>query len=90
MGLTAEARGAVAVLEGWTQIGGQLLNPSGGLKAKGHPVGATGVSMHVLTARQLCGDMPAPIQISNAQLGGVFNMGGAAVANYVSVLERLR
>jgi acetyl-CoA C-acetyltransferase len=46
--------------------------------------------MHVLTARQLCGDMPAPIQISNAQLGGVFNMGGAAVANYVSVLERLR
>jgi acetyl-CoA C-acetyltransferase len=53
MGLTAEARGAVAVLEGWTQIGGQLLNPSGGLKAKGHPVGATGVSMHVLTARQL-------------------------------------
>ena len=91
MGLTAEGRGAVAALEGWTQIDGQLpVNPSGGLKAKGHPIGATGVSMHVLSARQLCGDMPAPIQISNAQLGGVFNMGGAAVANYVSVLERLR
>lgn len=91
MGLTAEGRGAVAALEGWTQIDGRLpVNPSGGLKAKGHPIGATGVSMHVLTARQLCGDMPPPIQISNAQLGGVFNMGGAAVANYVSVLERLR
>ncbi|MBV9238686.1 MAG: thiolase domain-containing protein, partial [Xanthobacteraceae bacterium] len=91
MGLTAEGRGAVAALEGWTQIDGRLpVNPSGGLKAKGHPIGATGVSMHVLSARQLCGDMPAPIQINGAQLGGVFNMGGAAVANYVSVLERLR
>jgi acetyl-CoA C-acetyltransferase len=91
MGLTTEGRGAVAALEGWTQIDGRLpVNPSGGLKAKGHPIGATGVSMHVLSARQLCGDMPAPIQINNPQLGGVFNMGGAAVANYVSVLERLR
>jgi acetyl-CoA C-acetyltransferase len=60
MGLTAEGCGAVAALEGWTQIDGRLpVNPSGGLKAKGHP-------------------------------SGVFNMGGAAVANYVSVLERLR
>jgi acetyl-CoA C-acetyltransferase len=91
MGLTAEGCGAAAALEGWTQIDGRLpVNPSGGLKAKGHPIGATGASVHVLTARQLCGDMPPPIQISNAQLGGVFNMGGAAVANYVSVLERLR
>ena len=91
MGLTAEGRGAVAALEAmdanrWTTSGQSL----GGAKTKGHPIGATGVSMHVLTARQLCGDMPPPIQISNAQLGGVFNMGGAAVANYVSVLERLR
>jgi acetyl-CoA C-acetyltransferase len=91
MGLTPEGRGAVAALEGWTQIDGRLpVNPSGGLKAKGHPIGATGVSMHVLSARQLCGDMPAPIRINNPRLGGVFNMGGAAVANYVSVLERLR
>ncbi len=91
MGLTPEGRGAAAALEGWTQIDGRFpVNPSGGLKAKGHPIGATGVSMHVLSARQLFGDMPAPIQISNPRLGGVFNMGGAAVANYVSVLERLR
>jgi acetyl-CoA C-acetyltransferase len=71
-------------------MGGKLpVNPSGGLKAKGHPIGATGVSMHAMTAMQLCGEA-GDIQVRNAKLGGVFNMGGAAVANYVSVLERLR
>ena len=44
-------------MEGWTQKDGKLpVNPSGGLKAKGHPIGATGVSMHVLTAMQLAGE----------------------------------
>jgi acetyl-CoA C-acetyltransferase len=57
------------------------------LKAKGHPIGATGVSMHVLAAMQLVGEADA-MQVPGAQLGGVFNMGGAAVASYVSVLER--
>ncbi|MBV9051054.1 MAG: thiolase domain-containing protein, partial [Hyphomicrobiales bacterium] len=61
----------------------------GGLKAKGHPVGATGVSMHVITAMQLAGEAGG-MQVKDAELGGIFNMGGAAVANYVSVLERLR
>jgi len=90
MGLTPEGRGSDAVKEGWTEVGGKLpVNASGGLKAKGHPIGATGVSMHVLAAMQLCGQMPEPIQIANARLGGVFNMGGAAVANYVSILERI-
>ena len=65
------------------------MNPSGGLKAKGHPIGATGVSMHALTAMQLCGDA-GEMQLANPQLGGIFNMGGAAVANYVSVLERIK
>jgi acetyl-CoA C-acetyltransferase len=91
MGLVPEGQGARAIEEGWTQIGGRLpVNASGGLKAKGHPIGATGVSMHVLSAMQLCGEMPAPIQVQNATLGGVFNMGGAAVANYASVLERIK
>jgi acetyl-CoA C-acetyltransferase len=90
MGLTKPGEGARAIKEGWTQMGGKLpVNPSGGLKAKGHPIGATGVSMHVLTAMQLCGDA-GDIQVKDAKLGGIFNMGGAAVANYVSVLERLR
>jgi acetyl-CoA C-acetyltransferase len=78
------------VLEGWTQKDGRLpVNPSGGLKAKGHPIGATGVSMHALTAMQLTGSA-GEMQIDGARLGGIFNMGGAAVANYVSILEPLR
>jgi len=90
MGLVPEGQGARAVAEGLTQKDGRLpVNPSGGLKAKGHPIGATGVSMHALAAMQLtasAGDM----QVKNARLAGIFNMGGAAVANYVSVLERIK
>jgi acetyl-CoA C-acetyltransferase len=90
MGLTPRGRGAQAALEGWTQKDGRLpVNPSGGLKAKGHPIGATGVSMHVLAAMQLTGAADA-MQVKDAALGGLFNMGGAAVANYVSILEPLR
>ncbi|MBC7580580.1 MAG: acetyl-CoA acetyltransferase [Tardiphaga sp.] len=88
MGLTPRGQGARAIKEGWTQKDGKLpVNPSGGLKAKGHPIGATGVSMHVLSAMQLLGQAPEGMQIKNAKLAGIFNMGGAAVANYVSVLE---
>jgi acetyl-CoA C-acetyltransferase len=90
MGLVPEGRGAKVILEGWTQKDGKLpVNPSGGLKSKGHPIGATGVSMHALTAMQLCGEA-GDMQIPAATLGGIFNMGGAAVANYVSVLERVK
>ncbi len=90
MGLTPEGQGARAIKEGWTQKDGKLpINPSGGLKAKGHPIGATGVSMHALTAMQLTGGA-GDIQVPNARLGGIFNMGGAAVANYVSILERIK
>jgi acetyl-CoA C-acetyltransferase len=90
MGLTPPGQGATAVKEGWTNRDGKLpVNPSGGLKAKGHPIGATGVSMHALSAMQLCGDAGG-IQVKNPVLGGIFNMGGAAVANYVSVLERIK
>lgn len=88
MGLAPEGKGGRAALEGWTSAGGKLpVNRSGGLKAKGHPIGATGVSMHVLAAMQLCGQAGA-MQLPRADLAGVFNMGGAAVANYVSILER--
>lgn len=90
MGLTAEGRGAEAILEGWTEKDGKLpVNPSGGLKAKGHPIGATGVSMHVLTAMQLTGEAGG-IQVKDAEIGGIFNMGGAAVANYVSILQAMK
>jgi acetyl-CoA C-acetyltransferase len=90
MGLVPQGQGARAVAEGLTEKSGPLpVNPSGGLKAKGHPIGATGVSMHALTAMQLMG-AAGEMQVKNASLGGIFNMGGTAVANYVSILERIK
>src|SRR6185312_9193873 len=90
MGLTTKGEGARAILEGWTEKDGRLpVNPSGGLKSKGHPVGATGVSMHVLGSMQVTGQA-GDMQIPNAKLAGIMNMGGAAVANFVSILEPLR
>jgi acetyl-CoA C-acetyltransferase len=90
MGLVPEGQGARALKEGLTLKDGALpVNPSGGLKAKGHPIGATGVSMHTLAAMQLT-DTAGDMQVKDAKLAGLFNMGGAAVANYVSILERIR
>lgn len=90
MGLAKPGEGAKLAMSGETAKDGRLpVNPSGGLKAKGHPIGATGVSMHVLTAMQLVGEAGG-IQVPGAKLGGIFNMGGAAVANYVSILDRIR
>jgi acetyl-CoA C-acetyltransferase len=90
MGLAKPGQGARVIEEGITEKTGRLpVNPSGGLKSKGHPIGATGVSMHAMTAMQLLGKA-GDMQVKNAELGGIFNMGGAAVANYVSILERLR
>ena len=90
MGLAGPGEGSRAILEGWTEKDGKLpINPSGGLKAKGHPVGATGVSMHVLASMQVTGQA-GDMQIPRASLAGVMNMGGAAVANFVSILEPLR
>jgi acetyl-CoA C-acetyltransferase len=90
MGLAKRGEGARVAMEGQTAMDGRLpVNPSGGLKSKGHPIGATGVSMHVLTSMQLTGEA-GDIQVPDAKLGGIFNMGGAAVANYVSILDRIR
>ncbi len=90
MGLAKRGEAARLALDGETAKGGRLpVNPSGGLKAKGHPIGATGVSMHALTAMQLAGEA-GEMQVEGATLGGIFNMGGIAVANYVSILERIK
>ncbi len=79
------------MLEGWTHEGRQAAGqPVRRVEGKGHPIGATGVSMHAITAMQLTGQAPAGMQLPKADIGGVFNMGGAAVANYVSILEPLR
>jgi acetyl-CoA C-acetyltransferase len=90
MGLVPEGHGARAALDGLTAKDGRLpVNPSGGLKSKGHPIGATGVSMHALSAMQLMG-AAGDMQVKDARLAGIYNMGGTAVANYVSILERIR
>ncbi len=87
MGLAPHGQGARVILDGVTTKQGKLpVNPSGGLKSRGHPIGATGVSQHVMAAMQLSGTA-GDMQIPGAHAGAVFNMGGAAVANYLSVLE---
>lgn len=89
MGLAPYGQGARVILDGVTAKDGRLpVNPSGGLKSKGHPIGATGVSMHVMAAMQLTGEAGA-MQVPRSGLGGVFNMGGTAVASYLSILENV-
>lgn len=90
MGLARPGEGWKVAREGVTSRGGRLpVNLSGGLKSRGHPIGATGVSQHVMAAMQLTGEA-GDMQLDGAELAGVFNMGGAGVANYVSILERLK
>lgn len=87
MGLAPQGQGARVALDGLTARDGRLpVNLSGGLKSRGHPIGATGVSQHVMAALQLSGQA-GEMQKADARLGAVFNMGGAAVTNYLSVLE---
>ncbi len=64
------------------------VNLSGGLKAKGHPVGATGASMHALAYKQIVGE-PIGVKARKAETGVVYNVGGSAVTNCVTVLRRL-
>ena len=87
MGLAAHGEGARVILDGVTRKDGRLpVNPSGGLKSKGHPIGATGVSQHVMAAMQLSGTAGG-MQVERTRMGAVFNMGGSAVASYLSILE---
>lgn len=87
MGLAPQGQGARVILDGVTRKDGRLpVNPSGGLKSKGHPIGATGVSQHVMAAMQLSGTAGG-MQVPGASLGAVFNMGGSGVASYLSILQ---
>jgi len=90
MGLAERGQGGRVIRDGVTTREGRLpVNPSGGLKSRGHPLGATGVSQHVMAAMQLA-EAAGTMQLPDVKLAGVFNMGGAAVANYVSILERIK
>jgi len=92
LGLSRDGRGGWDFMDGrYTPEDDCPVNLSGGLKAKGHPVGATGTSMHTLIYKQLVGE---PIGISPTKgepdIGVVFNVGGSAVTNCTTVLRRLR
>jgi acetyl-CoA C-acetyltransferase len=90
MGLAAPGEGNRVIEDGISTRQGILpVNASGGLKSKGHPIGATGVSMHVLQCAQLMG-AAGDLQLPKVSVAGILNMGGAAVASYASLLERLK
>ncbi len=87
LGLVPRGAGAAFAAEGRTAIGGDIpINPSGGLLAKGHPVGATGVGQIYEAVLQLRGVHPN--QVAGAGIGMTHNLGGAGVACTVSILKR--
>jgi acetyl-CoA C-acetyltransferase len=90
LGIVPDGKGREALLNGDVYVGGRLpVNVSGGLKAKGHPVGATGVSMHVLVAKQLLGEAIG-LQVNGAEVGMTLNIGGSGATNIASVLRRIK
>jgi acetyl-CoA C-acetyltransferase len=89
LGLAEPGEGRRLIDEGVTLAEGAFpVNVSGGLKSKGHPVGATGVSQHVMASQQLTG-RAGPMQLGSPRRGLVQNMGGLAIANYTTILESL-
>jgi acetyl-CoA C-acetyltransferase len=90
LGLSDGGRSGHDYLEGrFTAEDRCPVNLSGGLKAKGHPVGATGASMHVMAYKQIIGE-PIGLAAKKADVGVTFNVGGSGVTNCVTVLRRLR
>lgn len=90
MGLAPAGKGREALQNGDVYVGGKLpVNASGGLKAKGHPVGVTGVSMHVLVAKQLLGEAIGE-QVKDASIGLTLNIGGSGATNIASILKRIK
>lgn len=89
LGLAEDGRAGYDYLDGrFTRDDRVAINLSGGLKAKGHPVGATGASMHTLIYKQLIGE-PIGVAARKADIGVAFNVGGSAVTNCVTVLRKL-
>jgi acetyl-CoA C-acetyltransferase len=89
IGLVENGKEREVLLDGTVTKEGKLpVNISGGLKAKGHPVGTTGVSMAVLATRQLLGNAIG-IQLDNPKTGLTLNFGGSAVSSYATVFRKL-
>jgi len=88
LGLVEKGKGGQAVESGLTALQGKIpVNTSGGLKAKGHPVGATGVAQAIEITKQLRGDA-GPRQVKGARVGMTQNMGGSGGSSIVHIFER--
>ena len=83
-----DASGAQYWVEGKAAPGGECgINTSGGLIAKGHPIGATGVAMIGWSALQLLHKVPPELQVKNARMAATFNIGGPVCASVCTVLR---
>jgi acetyl-CoA C-acetyltransferase len=86
LGFFAHGKGGEAVLEGKTALEGPLpINPSGGLKARGHPVGASGLAQIVEATKRLRGQSQSKRQFKR---GLTQSTGGLGTNNFVTILER--
>jgi acetyl-CoA C-acetyltransferase len=92
LGLSKDGRAGFDYMEGkFTRDDTCPINLSGGLKSKGHPVGATGVSMNALIYKQLIGEpIGAKPTKGQPEIGVAFNVGGSAVTNCVTTLKRIK
>jgi hypothetical protein len=91
LGFFEEGTGWEAVLDGVTQIDGQFpVNPSGGLKSRGHPVGATGLAQVVESIRQMRGEVDAKRQVGKVDRALTHSIGGLGNNNFVIILEKTR
>jgi len=88
LGKAPAGKGAQYWVDGKAGVGGDCaINSSGGLIAKGHPIGATGVAMLGWCAWQLLGKAPAPLQVKNPRAAATFNIGGPICASVCTVLK---
>ena len=88
LGLVEKGKGGKAVEDGLTSLAGKIpINTSGGLKAKGHPVGATGVAQAIEIVKQLR-EEAGPRQVKGARVGLTQNMGGSGGSSIVHIFER--
>ena len=91
VGLSQPGRAGYDLMDGKFNPDGRCpINLSGGLKSKGHPVGATGASMHALAYKQLVGDPIGVAAKGNPEVAMTVNVGGSGVTNCISVMRRIQ
>jgi acetyl-CoA C-acetyltransferase len=89
IGKAPYGKGAQFWKDGKAAVDGECaINTSGGLIAKGHPVGATGIAMIGWAALQLLGKAPERLQVKNPKYAATFNIGGPICASVCTVLKQ--